>query len=178
MKTDKMAKRSGGLAGLRVLIAEDRGLIATKILHTLRSAGCVPIGPANSLASAAVLLQGEGEKIGAAVLDIDLRGQPVYPFAKTLRERGVPIIFVTGYGQNAIPNEWRATHRLEKPFEPATLIACLEEACRGRPARMTSNSTHVTSESIARANETVRAARNVITEVRITLEQSRADRDD
>ncbi|CAO3357718.1 response regulator [Azospirillum melinis] len=174
METDKTEPRLGRLAGLRVLVAEDRGLIATKILHTLRLADCVPIGPASTLAAAVMLLQSEDAELDAAVLDIDLRGQPVYPLAETLRERGIPILFVTGYCQSAIPGEWRTVHRIEKPFEPATLIASLEEACSGRPARGTPGSSYIASDAIARAVETLRTSRDLVTELHITLDETRS----
>ena len=42
-----------------------------------------------------------------ALLDINLRGEPLYPLAEALRARGVPFLFLTGYESLAIPEAWR-----------------------------------------------------------------------
>ena len=50
--------------------------------------------------------------IDLALLDVNVAGEKVFPVAYALEERGIPFLFVTGYGQ----------------------AACLRTARTGRPA--------------------------------------------
>jgi hypothetical protein len=68
-----------------------------------------------------------------ALLDINLRGEPLYPLAEALRARGVPFLFLTGYESLAIPEAWRGAPRIEKPFEAATLLGALAHLLAGAP---------------------------------------------
>jgi hypothetical protein len=61
----------------------------------------------------------------AAVLDINLAGERVYPVAALLAKRNVPFMFVTGYGYDAIPREYSGQPRLVKPFTAAQLNSAL-----------------------------------------------------
>lgn len=63
----------------------------------------------------------------AAVLDVNLGGQPVFPLAERLAAQGVPFIFATGYGRTGIPGRWAATPVIQKPFDAATLGSALEK---------------------------------------------------
>ena len=59
--------------------------------------------------------------IDMAVLDVNVAGEKVFPIALTLEERGVPFLFVTGYGEKALPSDrpgWRAC---DKPFDAVEL---------------------------------------------------------
>jgi len=51
-----------------------------------------------------------------AVLDINLAGEPVFPLANRLNERGIPFIFCTGYGSSTLPPDLRDRPVLTKPF--------------------------------------------------------------
>lgn len=113
-----------GAVGLRVLVAEDLYPIAAEVGNMLRELGHQPIGPVGSVATGLAMLECEGPP-DAAVLDIDLRGEPVYALAAALRSRGVPIVFATGYGSYAIPAEWSEVPRVEKPFSNGELCEAL-----------------------------------------------------
>ncbi|NUB10080.1 response regulator [Azospirillum sp. Vi22] len=156
------------LKGLRVLVVEDRGLIAGKITRALETAECVPVGPASTLKAGFDLLTSEGDGFGAAVLDIDLRGELVYPLAEALRARCVPMIFVTGFAASAIPEPWTTVHHISKPFRDTKLLACLKAALSGRPAQP-APSPAVLSDAYSRAVATVLETRNLIEETRILL---------
>lgn len=79
-----------------VLVVEDEALVALELSSGLEDLGWSIIGPASSLESARKLA-GQTAIIDAAVLDINIAGQLVYPLARELRERGVPILFCSGY---------------------------------------------------------------------------------
>jgi DNA-binding response OmpR family regulator len=115
------------LSGRRILIVEDEYLLADDLRNALAGAGAEVLGPVPSVGDAEVLLASSGE-IDAAVLDINLRGEPVFPFADTLRERGVPFAFATGYDRSAVPERFADTPRVEKPFKAqgvATILGAL-----------------------------------------------------
>lgn len=169
-------KEGGPLAGLRVLVAEDSGLIAGKIALVLRRAGCVVVGPAATLAAGLGLVRDDPARIEAALLDIDLRGEPAYPLAEALRGRGVPFLFLTGYGRLAVPECWRDTARLEKPFEAPALLEALRRLVAGGPAAGPGNrrggSADEPPEAVRRVFATVKRQRNLVMEGRIRIERS------
>ena len=107
------------LTGLRVLVVEDRTLVAMELEDILTALGCAVVGPVGNL-EAAVKLAHEAE-LDAAVLDVDLDGDKVFPVAEVLRKRDIPFIFSTGYGGAMIPAEWRGPLRLDKPFTRAQI---------------------------------------------------------
>ena len=111
------------LEGLRILVVEDDYLISTLFDDMLTSAGCVVVGPLPRLADA--LDAAAKESCDAAVLDVNLGGERVYPVAKILAERHVPFVFVTGYSGEALPREYAEEPRIAKPFRAAQLLGAL-----------------------------------------------------
>lgn len=112
------------LQGKRVLVIEDDFLVGLASIDALGSAGCETIGPEATLSSAQVAVR--RETFDAAILDINLSGQMVYPVADDLIARNIPFIFVTGYSATQIPEPYRQLPRLEKPFAPRALQEALE----------------------------------------------------
>jgi len=166
------------LQGLRVLVMEDRALIAAKVMEVLHEVGCVPVGPAATLQAGLDLAKCNDIGIDAAVLDIDLRGSPVYPLAEALLLRGIPLLFLTGYGANAIPDVWRGTIRVEKPFEATTLIAALVSALADHPDQAGVGVTinrHVI-EGMEQDWNVIRHSRNIVMEARLLRAPHDADR--
>jgi DNA-binding response OmpR family regulator len=114
------------LAGTRVLVVEDEMLLTLVIETALDQAGAEPIGPASTLAEAVSLAQ--AERLDAAVLDVNLNNEAVFPVADFLRERGVPFIFATGYAaEAAIPPRHRDIPRLPKPYRSDQLRRVLAQ---------------------------------------------------
>ncbi|RZJ80209.1 MAG: response regulator, partial [Brevundimonas sp.] len=62
-----------------------------------------------------------GVQIDAALLDVNVAGQQVFPVAAALKARGVPFVFSTGYGEGGLPDEWRGQTTIQKPFTEATI---------------------------------------------------------
>lgn len=100
----------------RVLVAEDEYFIARDLVRALRALAIEVVGPVAEVPEA--LLLARTEAVDAAILDINLHGQEIYPVADILRRRGVRLIFATGYGTAAIPQAYRGVPRWEKPFDP------------------------------------------------------------
>jgi DNA-binding response OmpR family regulator len=157
------------LNGLRGLVVEDRGLIAMKIAQVLRQAGCTVVGPAGTLGAGLDLAQ--RESLDAALLDIDLRGEPVYPLAEVLRAGGVSFLFLTGYGEMVLPEAWRDAPRLEKPVDPASLREALHRLVTGVRQRGRDQRRYFGDPLPATriAWETIRRQRDLIMEGRIRI---------
>ena len=104
------------LQGRRVLVVEDDYIMAEDLKAELEGIGAEVIGPVADLAGALDLLA-SGPLPDAAVLDINLGGEMVFPLADTLRDRGVPFVFATGYDEWSIPEAYAHLPRLEKPLD-------------------------------------------------------------
>lgn len=99
----------------RVLVVEDDFLIADDFARRLIAQGAEIIGPAATIEGALEALDAAGE-IDFAVLDINLRGVFVFPFAQYIAARGIPFFFCTGYGEDPVSNQFRDISRFEKPL--------------------------------------------------------------
>jgi CheY-like chemotaxis protein len=104
----------------RILVVEDDFLVARLLAEILESVGWQVVGPVAHLAAA--LNAAASESFDAAVLDVNLAGQTVYPVAKVLDARRVPFAFVTAYGREALPPLFCRRPHLAKPFVPGELI--------------------------------------------------------
>ncbi len=115
-----MTARSGSedLAGLRILVVEDEVLIMMLLEDLLQELGCEVVGPASSVAQALALVA--TERPDAAVLDVNLGKELVYPVANALKQAGVPFVFVTGYGQAGLIDDYRGRAAIRKPIDPDT----------------------------------------------------------
>ena len=101
------------LRGRKVLVVEDEALIAMLFEDILADLGCEVVGPAMNVRQA---LELAGSAIDIAVLDLNLAGESSFPVAGVLRERGVPVVFSSGYGSSGLPPEWQDAPTLPKPF--------------------------------------------------------------
>ncbi len=117
---------SDGLNGKRVLLVEDESLVAMLLETILEDVGCIPVGPAPSVAAALDLVTTEA--IDAAILDVNVAGQTVFPVADALSDRGVPFIFSTGYGEGGLPEHWRSHPTVQKPFIEDAIRQALSKA--------------------------------------------------
>ncbi len=103
------------LASNRVLLVEDEALVAMAMKEMLAELGFEVLG-AYSKASEAMSAAAD-QDINAAILDINLGGELIYPVADVLLAKGVPIVFVTGYGAETIDSRFAGVPVLQKPIE-------------------------------------------------------------
>lgn len=113
------------LQGLRVLVVEDEMMVSMLIEDMLTDLGCTVVGPASRL-DEAIELANRAE-IDCAVLDVNLGGQPIFPLADLLREKGAPFAFATGYGDAGLRDVDRGSPVLQKPFREGDLARVLGE---------------------------------------------------
>ena len=103
------------VAARRVMIVEDEALVALVLADHLTEFGLSVVGPCASVAEATAAV--EANDLDAAILDVNLGKELVYPVAELLAQRGVPFVFVTGYGPESIDTRFAHAAVLEKPVE-------------------------------------------------------------
>ena len=129
-----MTKEPRELQGLRILIVEDNFLVADMISDVLADRGCEVVGPVPSLERGSKLAR--EELLDGAVLDVNLAGELSFPIARTLTEREIPFLFLTGYDdKSAVPEVFRAAQRLSKPFDYEVLVTIIRQSFGARPPR-------------------------------------------
>lgn len=67
-----------------------------------------------------------------AIVDVNLDGQPSYPIAEILKERGIPFAFATGYGTKGLDPKYADTPVLAKPFVSADFEKLLPQITTSR----------------------------------------------
>jgi DNA-binding response OmpR family regulator len=115
-------------AGLRILVVEDEFLLACSLEEDLRLFGCAVIGPFGDLAAATEAAR--RESFDLAILDINLNGRMVYPLADELLARGVAVMFLSGYAVTDLPERFRSTPQLAKPYHPTGLYRAIHRSLR------------------------------------------------
>ena len=69
-------------------------------------------------------LAGEG-RIDAALIDINLGQGLSFDFARQLREKGIPFVFLTGYDAAILPEDLADAACISKPADRARVLALL-----------------------------------------------------
>ncbi|CAN7582222.1 PAS domain S-box protein [Phenylobacterium sp. LjRoot225] len=111
----------------RLLVVEDETLIALAICKDLTSLGWDVIGPAASVEEAERLLEASSPP-DVAVLDVNLSGTLVYPFADRLRAQQVPFVFCSGYEQLESNPAYEVWPLVRKPVDVRLLDNALRHA--------------------------------------------------
>jgi DNA-binding response OmpR family regulator len=111
------------LTGQRVLLVEDEALVAMLVEDSLQDAGATVLGPASTVDEALALIETGG--VDAAVLDLNLRGEPVTRVADRLEAMKVPFVITTGYGAECAAAQYVDAPMLQKPFDLARLTSAL-----------------------------------------------------
>jgi DNA-binding NtrC family response regulator len=120
------------LAGRRILLAEDEGLIALELERMLENFGCDLVGPLASVDQ--VLEAAQRGRFDGAILDVNLRGRQIFEIMPKLQELGMVIIIASGYEDVTLfPAPFRAMPRLAKPFDESELRRICERVF-GNPA--------------------------------------------
>ena len=115
-----------GVTGRRILVVEDDFIIASDLQSWLEEQGFMVLGPAPSTEDALALLRAASLP-DAAVLDINLGDEEVFPVADALRAANVPFVFMTGYDDELIPGDYGQIRRCSKPLDRFRLLRALAE---------------------------------------------------
>ena len=102
------------LKGRRILVIEDSPVVAPFTAEILGELGYDVVGPAPTMAAARELI--EEEAVDAAILDVHIRGERVFPLCDELAARKVPFLLTSGYADWQIPDKWQDAPQLQKPY--------------------------------------------------------------
>ncbi len=113
----------------RILVVEDEELVALELTVELSRRGWAIVGPAATLAEVQQLLSSD---VDAAVLDVNLRGRPVYPVAEALRKQHIPFLFCTGYETVDPEGRFPDAPVIRKPAHPTAISEALTEMLKAK----------------------------------------------
>ena len=118
------------LLGLEILLVEDEAIVAAMLEDMLAEFGCILAGAAATVSEALVAVQAATD-IDAAILDVNLGGEKVFPVADILVSRGVPIVFSTAYDPAGLPERYPQARIIQKPYSPEALAELLIDIAHG-----------------------------------------------
>jgi CheY-like chemotaxis protein len=117
----------GGVSASRtILIVEDEPLIAMMLEDFLDSLGHTVSATCDNVGEA----MGEADKGGfdLAILDVNLKGESVWPVAERLRDKQIPFVLATGGHVDPPPPEFANVPVIEKPYTVDRVTPALEAA--------------------------------------------------
>jgi PAS domain S-box-containing protein len=151
----KGATLEKALVGNRVLLVEDEALVGMMMSNMLTDLGFSVIGPFARVADAMAAV--EHEDFHAAVLDVNLGGNLIYPVAELIAARAVPLIFLTGYGAEGIDGRFANFPVLQKPVEKHILERVLVAASNGSGGQYGSSANRIDASSAGSIGTLARA---------------------
>lgn len=107
-------------SGIGVLVVEDQLLIAIEVEEILTRAGFDMLATVTSPREGLQFLRERRPDI--AVLDVNLGEETSEAIADALADRGIPFVFSTGYGNDAIPAQHIHVPVVRKPYTAGTLL--------------------------------------------------------
>jgi DNA-binding response OmpR family regulator len=114
--------------GRNILLVEDEHLLAVMLQDLLHDTGYV-VTHVDNLSTA--LESVARERFDAAMLDINLGDEEVYPLAERLREMAVPFFFASARGAAGLAHAFRGHPVVPKPYRIDQIEAMLEAALHG-----------------------------------------------
>ena len=102
------------LTGKRILLIEDSPVVGPFTAELIKELGCEVVGPAPNMAAARELIEDGG--YDAALMDIHIRGERVFPLCEVIEAKGLPFVLTSGYADWQMPDKWAGRPRLQKPY--------------------------------------------------------------
>jgi DNA-binding response OmpR family regulator len=112
-----------------ILIVEDEPLIAMMLEDFLESLGHEVAGSCDSVDQALAAVEKGGFDV--AILDVNLKGENVWPVATQLRANGVPFVIASGGHVDPPPPEFAAVPVIEKPYTVDRVTPAIDAAIAG-----------------------------------------------
>lgn len=97
-------------------MVEDEYFLADDISEAVRALGAEVAGPAGHVEDAFKILH-DGSTLDAAVLDVNIHSEMIFPIARELMARKVPFVFTTGYERITVGAEFQDVPLIEKPID-------------------------------------------------------------
>lgn len=111
------------LDGKRILLVEDEFLASEKACRMLEKCGAHIVGPVTSVADGIDLVN-NGD-VDAAVLDVELDGQAVFPLADLLESLESPFLFAIGCNGCLLTERYSGYVFCERPAHLDTIAKAL-----------------------------------------------------
>jgi DNA-binding response OmpR family regulator len=112
--------------GRSILIVEDEPLIAMMLEDFIDALGHHVRGVCDSVKGALDEIEKGGFDL--AILDVNLKGENVWPVATKLREKKVPFVIATGGHVDPPPPEFNDAPVIEKPYTVDRVTPAIEAA--------------------------------------------------
>lgn len=125
-----MSENSRMLADRKILLVEDDYLMADALAEALKDTGAVVFGPIGTVEDALHSVS-RLDGIDAVVLDVNLVGERAYAVADAVRERNIPMVFVTGYDRDLLPPRFAEVPHCLKPVDIDQLARMLGSQIAG-----------------------------------------------
>jgi CheY-like chemotaxis protein len=116
-------------AARSILIVEDEPLIAMMLEDFLLSLGHEVRATCDSVGEAMKAVQ--AGNFDLAILDVNLKGESVWPVAAELRGRAIPFILASGGHVDPPPAEFASVPMIDKPYTIDRVTPALEAALAG-----------------------------------------------
>jgi len=120
------------LQGIRVFLVEDAVLLLLEAEDNLSDLGAIVAAKATTFEAAMDLA--DTVTADVAVLDLDLEGVSSVPVAAVLASRRIPVVFMTGFANEGLPDELVRQPVVAKPCSLGELGAAVRLALDGRAA--------------------------------------------
>ncbi len=114
------------MQGPRVLVIEDEFLIGLELVACLQSAGLQDVEHAPTEKEA--LRRLHLEWWDAVLADANLNGRNLDQIARTLHERAIPFVVLTGYDPGSLPASVGHVEVLTKPFVPSAVVSAVRRS--------------------------------------------------
>ena len=111
-----------------ILICEDDYLIATDLAQSLTELGAIVVGTANNAGLVRQMAEASELRFNAAVLDVNLGGEMVFPVAELLAQRGVALVFYSGYVKHDVPPNLNSWPFVQKPADASAVLRAITAA--------------------------------------------------
>ncbi len=108
-----------------ILIVEDEPLISMMLEDFILSLGHAVSATCESVAEGLAAVERGGSDL--AILDVNLKGESVWPVARALKAQGIPFVLSSGGFVETPPTEFDGTPMIEKPYTIDRVAPVLDE---------------------------------------------------
>jgi CheY-like chemotaxis protein len=105
--------------GASIFLVEDEGLIRLMLADMIEELGHRVVAEAGNIEVGQALA--ETAIFDLAILDINIAGRIISPVAEIVHRRGLPFVFVSGYGPEGRPKAFSGQPMLQKPVSTLRL---------------------------------------------------------
>lgn len=88
----------------RILVVEEEYFLSDETRQMLDRLRALVVGPASNLAEAFAII--DEQNFEAAVLDVHLADELIFPVAERLEELGIPFVFATGHQATLVSRKY------------------------------------------------------------------------